>query len=178
MTLCGSALCDIAVDVAGHGHVHRHIQNQQLGQLGIQGDSAAAGGEGILFIIPSVIGSGLGHGFGIHLYRRSIVIVCSLESNLSNQIITVVERLVFSILALPASAATFTCPQCKQYTFLGDPDYIYWSSYHVMDGSCPKESGNHPHSIYKFTYPCVCDGCGYMGSSEVYRDYCILDDFP
>ena len=87
--------------------------------------------------------------------------------------------LVFSILALPASAATFKCPICEQNKFVGGiPSYTYWSSYHVMDGSCPKESGNHPHSICKFTYPCVCDGCGYMGSSEVYRDYCILDDFP
>lgn len=87
--------------------------------------------------------------------------------------------LVFSILALPASAATFTCPICGQDKLSGNKyTYTYWSSYHVMDGSCPKESGNHPHSIYKFVYDCYCTGCGYMGDGVLYRDYCIQDNFP
>lgn len=87
--------------------------------------------------------------------------------------------LVLSVFVLPASAATFKCPICEQYTLTSyHYDYTYYSSYHVMDGSCSKESGNHPHHIYLFEYDCNCTGCGYMDSVTTYQDYCIQDNFP
>ena len=54
---------NITFRVTGEGHSKRNIEDQQLGEFSIQRDSVVGVGKGILHIVPTVVGVGMGDRF-------------------------------------------------------------------------------------------------------------------
>ena len=78
--------------------------------------------------------------------------------------------LVLSVFALPAAAAeprAAVCSICKRAMRYNGYRDIQQSTYHVMDGSCPNDSYNHPHFVCERYDLYYCDYCKYEHS--VYR---------
>lgn len=85
--------------------------------------------------------------------------------------------LVMSVFVLPAAADAPACPECGSYKYGYQYErLVEQSSYHVMDGSCPNDSYNHPHFINKVYHVYGCSDCGCTRSIYIgLRETCISD---